>query len=212
MKHFVLITIFILSLSSLSGAETRYIKNDIKITLRTGPGLKYQIISMVNYGSKVELVETGEEWSKVLSTNGKEGWALNRFLTSSEPDFLQLSRLKKKYAKLTDHMPLVIEENKKFKAENGILNAKLIEYEKANANLDESYKKLKKDASGYLKLKKDYDKKSQMLTGQTEKVENLEKELMNKYITAGLCGAGVLLAGFIIGFSTKRQRRRPSLL
>lgn len=212
MKRSVLLIFFILLLASLSGAETRYIDNVIKVTIRTGPGLKYQIISMVNSGSRVDLLETGEEWSKVLLPNSKEGWVLNRFLTAVEPDFIQLNRLKKKYKKITDQMPALVEENKKIKEENRILNDKVAEYEKINANLEESYKKLKKDASGYLELKKDYDKKSRMLINQTEKVDNLEKELMNKYIAAGLCGAGVLLAGFIIGFSTKRQKRRASLL
>ena len=212
MKRFVFITFFIFLFSSLAGAETRYIDNTIKITVRTGPGLQYQVISMVSSGSKVDLIEAGEEWSKVLLPSGKEGWVLNRFLTAREPDFLQLDRLGKKYKKLADQLPLVIKENKKIKVENRELNAKLIEYEKTNAHLDESYTKLKKDASGYITLKKDYDKKSQLLADHIEQVETLEKELMNKYMAAGLCGAGVLLAGFIIGFSTKRQRRRSSLL
>ena len=212
MKRFFFITVFIFLFSSLTGAETRYIDNVIKINLRTGPGLKYQIIYMINSGRKVALVEEGKEWSKVLLTNGKEGWVLNRFLTAMEPEFLQLARLKEKHKKLADQLPLAIEENKKIKEDNRELNAKLIEYETKNVQLNESYTKLKKDASGYIKLKKDYTQKSRLLADQTGKVEKLEKELMNKYIVAGLCGAGVLLAGFIIGFSTKRQRRRTSLL
>jgi SH3 domain protein len=212
MKHFFLITLFIFLFSSLTGAETRYVDNMIKITLRTGPGLQYQIISMVNSGTKLNLVETGEQWSKVVLPNTKEGWVLNRFLTDKEPDSIQLARLKEKHKQFADQLPLIIEENKKIKEENRELNDKMIEYEKTNAHLDESYTTLKKDASGYLELKKDYEKKSHMLSEYTKKIKNLEKELMNKYITAGLCGAGILLAGFIIGFSTKRQRRRSSLL
>jgi hypothetical protein len=44
----------------------------------------------------------------------------------------------------------------------------------------------------------------------------MEKEIarlsLNRNIRWFLSGAGVLVLGFIIGFSTKKQRRRSSLL
>jgi hypothetical protein len=57
---------------------------------------------------------------------------------------------------------------------------------------------------------------SAKLTEQTQKAskyeEDLTKLLWNKNIKWFLSGAGVLILGFIIGFMTKRQRRRSSLL
>ena len=51
---------------------------------------------------------------------------------------------------------------------------------------------------------------------RTKKLAKLEDQLSNiqlyHYIKWFLAGSGVLLVGFIIGFSAKRQRRRPSLL
>ena len=51
---------------------------------------------------------------------------------------------------------------------------------------------------------------------QTQKALELDNEVeklhWNQNVRWFLSGAGVLLLGFIIGFSTKRQRRRSSLL
>jgi SH3 domain protein len=53
------------------------------------------------------------------------------------------------------------------------------------------------------------------LAEQTAKAEKLEEQLagleLNYYIKWFLAGSGVLIVGFLIGFSTKRQRRRPAL-
>jgi SH3 domain protein len=67
-----------------------------------------------------------------------------------------------------------------------------------------------------LSLKKKYQEVSTQLAEQTKRANALDKELsgleMNQYIKWFLAGSGVLLAGFIIGFSAKRGRRRPSLM
>jgi SH3 domain protein len=65
-------------------------------------------------------------------------------------------------------------------------------------------------------LKSKYDKAAAQLEEQTKRADSLEEQLnrfeMNQYIKWFLAGSGVLLVGFIIGFSARRQRRRPSLL
>ena len=39
---------------------------------------------MIESGQKVEVVESGQEWSIVRLLDGKEGWILNRYLISNE--------------------------------------------------------------------------------------------------------------------------------
>ena len=82
--------------------------------------------------------------------------------------------------------------------------------------LDTDYKDLKAGAAEFLTLKKKYKEVSTQLAEQTKRANELDKELsgleMNQYIKWFLAGSGVLLVGFIIGFSAKRGRRRPSLM
>ncbi|MCD6184346.1 MAG: TIGR04211 family SH3 domain-containing protein [Deltaproteobacteria bacterium] len=212
MKYFIAIVMSLFFLSVTVHAETRYISNIIKITLRTGPGITHKIVQMIKSGQRVEIKEQGDEWSRVGLPNGKEGWVLNRFLVEKEPDFIALAKLKKKYNTISVKMPKIITENKQFKEENKKLKQNLDKHQSESSNLAKEYDKLKDASAGYLDLKVKYEKTVVKLAEQSDKADRLEKELLHKYITAGLTGAAVLLLGFIIGFSTKRQRKRTSLL
>ncbi len=212
MKYFIFIIMPILILSATVQAETRYISNIIKITLRTGPGIDHKIVQMVKSGQNIEVKEQGAEWSKVQLPNGTEGWVLNRFLTRKEPDFITLERLKKKYNDIMAQLPAITEENRQLKEDNRKLKQKLDKDQSKASRLAKDYAKLKNNSAGYLELKVKHEKVVSSLAAASSKAKRLEKELLNKYITAGLTGAAVLLLGFIIGFSAKRQRKRSSLL
>ena len=212
MKYFIAIVMSLFFLSVTVHAENRYISNIIKITLRTGPGITHKIVQMIKSGQRVEIKEQGDEWSRVGLPNGNEGWVLNRFLVEKEPDFIALAKLKKKYNTISVKMPEIITENKQLKGENKKLKQNLDKHQSESSNLAKEYDKLKDASAGYLDLKVKYEKTVVKLAEQSNKADRLEKELLHKYITAGLTGAAVLLLGFIIGFSTKRQRKRTSLL
>jgi SH3 domain protein len=74
---------------------------------------------------------------------------------------------------------------------------------------------LKTEVAEFLTLKSEYEKAASELAKQTAKAEKLEDQLtkleLSYYIKWFLAGSGVLVVGFLIGFSTKRQRRRPAL-
>ena len=217
MKSFIVF--FIVLFSTVVQAETLYISDIIKITVRTGPGIDHKIIAMIKSGERVEVLkleEPVEEWSFVRLTNGKEGWVLSRFLKSKEPDGLVLDRLKKKHNVLKKQAVSTIEENKVYKKENNKLNSELKTNKEISNQIKSSYETLKKESAEFLELKSNYKKTSSKLIEQTKKAEKLEEELTNLLLHQNikwfLSGAGVLLLGFVIGFSTKRQRRRSSLL
>jgi hypothetical protein len=56
-----------------------------------------KIISLVQSGKALEILEKGEEWSMVRTLNGKEGWVLNRYLTPSQPCAMVLDRVRQDY-------------------------------------------------------------------------------------------------------------------
>jgi SH3 domain protein len=210
------IVFFIVLFSTAVQAETMYVSDNIKITVRTGPGISHKIVAMIKSGEKVEIIKPEEEWSLVRIANGKEGWVLSRFLTSMEPDELLLERLRKKYKVLTNQAVSLIEENKVYKKENKKLNSELKTNKELLNKIRLSYETLKKESAEFLELKSNYERASSNLSEKTAKAEKLEEELtkllLHQNIKWFLSGAGVLLLGFLIGFSAKRQRRRPSLL
>jgi len=209
------ICLFLLSTAVL--AETKYYINDsMKITLRTGPAIDRKIIALLSVGQEVEILKAENEWTLIRLLDGKEGWVISRFLTDQTPDSIQLEALKKNHSTLQTKAASLMEENKALKAENKKLGIDLNTNETKQTDLSKSYETLKRESKQFLDLQAKYKESTSKLAVQTQKAEKYEDELTkllwNKNIKWFLSGAGVLILGFIIGFSAKRQRRHSSLL
>ena len=216
LKRIVFLGICVMCFSAVCFAETRYVTDLLKLPLRTGPSTEYKILDLVKSGQQLEVVEPGKDWSKVRLPNGKEGYVLNRYLVGQPTSAVQLAKLQSQYTSLRQQATALIEENNRFKEENKKFKSSLNTNETALSKLETDYKELKAGAAEFLSLKKKYREVSTQLAEQTERANTLDKELsgleMNQYIKWFLAGSGVLLVGFIIGFSAKRGRRRPSLM
>jgi SH3 domain protein len=210
-----LVLLFCLFSASVYG-ETMYVSDVLKLTLRTGPSIENKIISVIDSGQMMELIKFGDEWSQVQLPNGKEGWVLSRYLTTNETHNIILERLEAKYNNLMIQAAELLEENNRLQTENTRLSTEFEAGQKERAKTQSDYEALKAEAAEFLTLKADYNRAASQLAEQTAKAKQLEKELssleMNTYIKWFLAGSGVLVVGFLIGFSTKRQRRRPALV
>jgi SH3 domain protein len=209
------ICLFFLSTAVL--AETKYYINDsMTVTMRTGPATDRKIIALLNIGQEVEILKSENDWTMVRLLNGKEGWVISRFLTDQTPDSIQLEALKESHSALQAKVASLTEENKVLKDENKKLDIDLNTTDKKQKDLSKDYETLKRESKQFLELQAKYKDSTSKLAEQTQKAEKYEDELTkllwNKNIKWFLSGAGVLILGFIIGFSTKRQRRHSSLL
>jgi SH3 domain protein len=193
-----------------------YVSEIIEITLRTGPGIDHKVIAMVRSGQPLEVLEPGPEWSKVRLANQKEGYMLSRFLTNKKPNELILDELKENYKDLESTLNSLKEENLKQKEENERLVSELASKDEQLTGLTSSYDALKADSSEFLNLKTDHKQMKDRLLEQTQKAEAFEEaytKLQKRQIFRwALTGAGILLVGFLVGMSSKRQRRRSTLL
>jgi SH3 domain protein len=196
--------------------ETMYVSDVLKLTLRTGPSIENKIISVIESGQMMEVIKFGDEWSQVQLPNGKEGWVLSRYLTTNETHNIILERLEAKHKNLMIQAAELLEENNRLKAENKRLSTEFDANQKQLAKTQADFEALKTEVAEFLTLKTNYTLAASQLAEQTAKAKQLEEELssleMNTYIKWFLAGSGVLIVGFLIGFSTKRQRRRPALV
>ena len=216
-KRFGLMGLLLLccSFSTVVYGETMYVSDILKLTLRTGPSTENKILAVIQSGQRLDVVEFGEEWSQVQLPNGKEGWVLSRYLTNSETNNVRLDRLQAKHKNLMTQAAALLEENNRLQTENKKLEAAFKTNQKQADKALSDYETLKTEAAEFLSLKSKYEKAVSQLTEQTAKAEKYEEQLskleMSTYIKWFLAGSGVLIVGFLIGFSTKRQRRRPAL-
>ena len=216
MKKVTFIGICLFLFCSISQAETLYISDFLRITMRTGPGIDHKIIEMIKSGQTVTVLEQGPEWTKILLPTGKEGWVLNRFLTPKPPSGLLLKKLEEKHAELSLQITTLIDENKRLRNENQRLDAELKTSSRNLKKVTDSYQKLKSGSAEYLDVKSRYEMMVVQLDQQKKRAQDIEKELesirFHKNIRWFLSGAVVLIIGFLIGFSARHQRRRSSLL
>ena len=215
-KQIVFLGIFLIFFSADGLAETMYVTDNLKLTLRSGPSTEYKILSVIESGQQVEMLQPGEEWSLVRIANGKEGYVLTRYLMPDPTHNVRLEQLQNKHKALMQQAATLLEENTQLKNESRQLKSTLDENEKTLKKLRVDYEKLKAGSAEYIELKEKYKTASGQLAEQTKRAEALDEELrsieMNQYIKWFLAGSGVLLVGFIVGFSARRQRRRPSLI
>jgi SH3 domain protein len=217
MKMFVIIGFLLALVSTSVCAENMYVSEIIEVTLRTGPGIDHKVIAMVHSGQEAEVLEPGPEWTHVrLLPGGKEGYVLSRFLTDKKPNELILKELQQKYQALQSKTENIrkdydnkIEENKKLLTE-------LASKEEFLAKLTKSYETLRRDSADFLKLKENHQQTADQLTELTAKAQKYEEALTRiqkrQIFRWVLTGAGILLVGFLIGMSSRRQKRRSSLL
>jgi SH3 domain protein len=196
--------------------ETMYVSDILKLTLRTGPSIENKIIAVIESGQRMEVIKFGDEWSQVQLPDGKEGWVLSRYLTPDETNGIKLQHLEAKHNNLMLQAAELLEENNRLKTENTRLSSELEASQKQLVKTQTDYKALKAEAAEFLTLKANYKRTVSQLAEQTAKAKKLEKQVsslvVNAYIKWFLAGSGVLVIGFLIGFSTKRQRRRPALV
>ena len=206
----------LLVLPAIVAAETVYVSENFEITMRTGPGTERKIISLVESGKALEMVERGEEWSLVRTAGGKEGWVLNRYLTTNQPSAMVLERVRQDYDVLSAKYDELKEKYQALDAQKKVADADLSQNSQDLSELSQAYENLKKESADFLKLKKRYEKTEADLEAEKNRSAKLDEENMqmkrNRIIQWVWTGGGIMLLGFFLGlFSSSRRKPRSSL-
>lgn len=80
----MLVVLPLLSPLLSAAGPTRYVSDELEITMRNGQGVKFGIRKMLTSGTKLEVIETDPTgYSKVRTDKGVTGWVLSRYLSNS---------------------------------------------------------------------------------------------------------------------------------
>lgn len=145
MKKFAVLVLFLFAFFLAGQADADYVSDNLKITVRTGPGTDHKIITMLQASQKVEVLKTSDGWSQIQLSEDKLGWVLSRFLTSDEPCRHIFTKLEKEYAELQKQAVPLFGENKRLKKENKELFAQLAEQTKRAGNLNNELDDIKQN-------------------------------------------------------------------
>ena len=87
----------VLSLAALAAApaaraETAWVKDELRLNLRSGPGVKYRIMGVAKTGDSVQILERGDGWTKVRIGSVGDGWIPEGYLQVEAPAGVRLAR------------------------------------------------------------------------------------------------------------------------
>jgi SH3 domain protein len=212
----ILVLLSLLLATTTGFAETKYVTEDLTITLRTGPGTDRKIIAFPSAGDPLQVITPGDEYSEVMTPNGKQGYVLTRYLTSKEPPARVLARLEQQYKQIVEKYDALKQTSSQLSGNNQDLSGELSKTRKELEDLTAAHEALKAGSKQYLELKTKYSKAVKDAAEARSKADKAEKELQQLYssqINTGLLyGGGLIVLGFITGFIVKRPKRRSPLM
>jgi SH3 domain protein len=222
-KFLIIISTIVTSLVlgvGLALAEQRYIVDTIVVALREGPGADFKPIKTLQTGQSFEVLETRNDFVRVRTTEGDEGWVANRYTVESPPNAVVVKELNEKITALTA-------QNEQLQAKTELMDdqlagkgitpqtptnesAEIKKLESELAELTNRYSQLEADAKDVLPVTTERDRLQQELKAAQESLATLEQTKSSlgsrENIYWFLAGSGVFLLGWIIG---KVSCRRP---
>jgi len=227
---FALVIIASYLIAAPAQAETRYVGDQLIITLRQGTSTKHKILKTLETGTPVEVIEEGSSYYKVRTSDGTEGYVLRQYISSNPPKSLRIdeleienSALKKKNKDLQKSKSDLEMQLKniqgKYDSELSSITAESTEIEQ---NLDqavnneriitEKYNTLVAQSENVVEIARERDQllqKNKKLTANIKELRGKNEKFADlKMIKWFLAGGGVFFFGWLIGKISRKKRSR----
>ncbi len=196
---------FLLIISSISVAQARtvWVDDQLYLPVRSGAGTQFRIIeNAVPSGTPLEVLETGESYTKVRTPKGTEGWVSTQYLSNTPIARDQLTRATRELEQaredltsLRQQLSSVTEERDNLQnAENNLTGQ--------TENLQDELRKIKSIAADSINL----ERRNRELREENQKLHNDLEVLTaeNERLEASkesdfmLLGAGLVLGGVML--------------
>lgn len=212
MKKVVAVLFAVIGVSMLAHADTRYVSDQLEVTMRSGKSTQHNIVRVLKSGTSVELLETDEEsgYAKVRLPSGMEGWVLSRFLSDEPIARDKLAALVETAATLRSQLQDTGSNLKQARTESANLDKERVRLVAENSNLVNELTELRRTAANPIAI----DEENQALKTKMAVLEDELQTLKHKYQAMEeqtaqnwfMIGAGVVLLGIIIGLLLPNMR------
>jgi SH3 domain protein len=226
----VFIVAFIVSASINSVfADTRYVSDRLIISVREGQSQNAAVLGYIETAAPVDIIEEKEDFLKIRTKDGIEGWVRAQYIVSEKPKVLIIENLKNEIAALNKEIETLKNEHDStsntFSKTKQMYQREIEDLEKevtinqkfaAKAKsdliqLNKKYTNLLKHSKNTEELLDEVDKLKKSNAELKTEVKSLRKDrknpLKSNRIQSFIAGAGVLLFGFILGGSAKKKKK-----
>ncbi len=221
--------LFATLLAASAAAETRYVSDQLIITLRSGKGNEYKIIKSLQTDTPVEVLEEDSTYARVRAPGGEEGYVLKQYLTISTPKPVIIARLEKEQTRLKKQLAELEKKRNELAQEletarqgyadtaSGLrqhtagLENQLAETEQELETVNRQYEDLRKRSENVMQLSNERDSLEAENSRILAEVQQLRAEneslLRTGMIQWFLAGGGVFFIGWISGKLSRKKKR-----
>ncbi|OBS10489.1 TIGR04211 family SH3 domain-containing protein [Acidihalobacter prosperus] len=199
--------------SASPASGTLYITDQIKVTLRSGPGLQYQILKMLATGDRVATLKTtGNGYTQVRLGDGSEGWVLSRYLMTAPPAAMRLAATKQQLTQADEALSKSRDSLAQAKTQLSQLEQAKQQLQTQLDSMNRKYQALVATSQQAIALKNINKTLSEQQKADKQRIDILTQANATLSRRANiqwfLAGGGVLLGGLVIGLLLPRIARR----
>ena len=117
-------TLVALCLAASAAAERAWIKDELRINLRSGPGVQYRILGRLKTGDAVETLQQGDGWTQIRVPEQGDGWIPEGYLQPTPPAGMRLAQSEAQTAEFRQRLDDLVNQAASLGQENETLAAR----------------------------------------------------------------------------------------
>lgn len=203
------------SIEAVAQGETRYVTDEFEITMRRGPSTSNAIVRMLPSGTPLQVLSVDDEtgYTQVrLTTSDTEGYVLTRYLMSERDARSQLAAMRERLQTLRDQSGDRGRELDDLRQANAAASQRINALDQENQRLQSALSALQQKAANVISIDRENTTLRKDLTETQIQLQLLQEEnselISRRILHWFLIGAGVLLAGIVLGLILPGLRRR----
>jgi len=200
----LLILALLLSISSLQ-AETLYVTDQFKITMRTGESATHKILRMLPSGYPLQVISVNPKsgYTKVKARDGQIGYVLTRQLMSEPSARERLIEVNRRLDELQQEPGRLTTKLTNLQARHESLTREHEKLLKSKQELEQELRNIQRTASNAIQIANERNQLRQQVVTLAHQVEELKqenRELSNDRAQRWfMIGGGVLTGGILLG-------------
>jgi SH3 domain protein len=210
----VLVLVGQLLLATTLSARTMYVSDTFEIVVRSEKNSESgrNIIKLLPTGTAVEVISMDDSWATIQLSDGRTGYTLKRYLLSRLPYKMMADQLQEQVEEQQQRLVTLTEQLTTLQEEHQRLQGSSRGQEAQLTDITQKYEQLRQGASQFLQLKAEHTHLTQAYQQSQQQLTELQDSHLvlkkSRNLSWFLSGAGVMLAGWIIGMITERFRGR----
>ena len=213
----LLLSLTLLLPVSAALAETRYISDQLVVSLRSEPSKNFQTLDNLRTDTPVEVLKDAGAYVQVKTAKGIIGFIPDQYVTKNIPKSQQISELTRQLAELQAQLE---KERAEWQKNSGPLTAEKSDFDAISKELKQTKLELEKVSSDYktlsessqdvLNLMSTYEAQTEENLRLSNEVAVLQKENnsfhRSNMVQWFLAGGAVFFFGWLIGKISRRKR------